>query len=150
MNDTETNITNIFLGGSCNPTTWRQDIAMPALKAAGVGFYNPQVANWSSELVAVEAKAKAEAKTLLFVIDGQTRAIASILEATEYICSGRAVVLVIDDIVDDTEIDEEEIRGRQLKDLNRARAYLRDLAQRHGVAVHDTVEVAVKAIIEAS
>jgi hypothetical protein len=33
----------VFLGGSCNPTTWRSSIAMPMLKKAGVPFYNPQV-----------------------------------------------------------------------------------------------------------
>ena len=33
----------VFLGGSCNPTTWRKDIAMPLLEAGGVTYYNPQV-----------------------------------------------------------------------------------------------------------
>lgn len=33
----------VFLGGACDPTTWRFDIAMPTLEAAGVTFYNPQV-----------------------------------------------------------------------------------------------------------
>ena len=35
----------VFLGGSCNPTTWRQDIAMPLLDKNGVNYYNPQVAH---------------------------------------------------------------------------------------------------------
>ena len=34
---------SVFLGGACNPTTWRQDIAMPMLDAAGISYYNPQV-----------------------------------------------------------------------------------------------------------
>ena len=33
----------VFLGGSCNPTTWRKDIAIPLLDAAGSSYYNPQV-----------------------------------------------------------------------------------------------------------
>jgi len=33
----------IFLGGSCNPTTWRKDIVIPTLEAMGVPYYNPQV-----------------------------------------------------------------------------------------------------------
>lgn len=31
----------VFLGGSCNPTTWRADVAMPELKKLGISFYNP-------------------------------------------------------------------------------------------------------------
>lgn len=134
----------IFLGGSCNPTTWRTDVAIPLLESAGVEYYNPQVEDWSPELVAIEAAAKDEADVLLFVIDSQTRAIASMLEATEYICTGRRVVLVIDDLEAGTEITGKLIYGSELKDLNRARAYLRDVAKRHHVAVHNDVTEAVK------
>lgn len=31
----------VFLGGSCNPTTWRTDTAIPELKKHGITFYNP-------------------------------------------------------------------------------------------------------------
>lgn len=31
----------VFLGGSCNPTTWRADVAIPALHNLGISFYNP-------------------------------------------------------------------------------------------------------------
>ena len=31
----------VFLGGSCNPTTWRQDIAIPVLKSWGITYFNP-------------------------------------------------------------------------------------------------------------
>jgi sodium-dependent dicarboxylate transporter 2/3/5 len=31
----------VFLGGSCNPTTWRADVAIPALQKLGISFYNP-------------------------------------------------------------------------------------------------------------
>ena len=34
----------------------------------------------------------------------------------------------------------------EVKDLNRARAYLRDLADRYGVDVYDDVEAAVAAV----
>lgn len=35
------NAPEVFLGGSCNPTTWRADVAMPTLKKLGISFYNP-------------------------------------------------------------------------------------------------------------
>jgi hypothetical protein len=131
----------IFLGGSCNPTTWRPDIAIPLLESAGVEYYNPQVEDWGPELVAIEAAAKEEADVLLFVIDSQTRAIASMLEATEYICTGRHVVLVI-------EYPSTAFTGSELKDLGRARAYLRDVAQRHNVPVIDSIQAAVEIAIQ--
>lgn len=45
QNKIESNTTStpveVFLGGSCNPTTWRADVAIPALKELGISFYNP-------------------------------------------------------------------------------------------------------------
>lgn len=35
----------VFLGGSCNPTTWRTDTAIPELKKQGITFYNPVSGN---------------------------------------------------------------------------------------------------------
>jgi len=143
-------ITNqsVFLGGSCNPTTWRKDTAIPLLEAEGISFYNPQVDNWHEGLVQLEADAKAESGILLFVIDEDTRAIASILEATEYTVAERNVFLVVDNMVDGVEVDGEQITGRQLKDLNRARAYLRDLVSRYSNArIFHTVEEAVHAAV---
>jgi hypothetical protein len=132
---------DVFLGGSCNPTTWRHDIAIPMFGRAGVTYYNPQADNWSPELVDVEAQAKDHADQLLFVIDSGTRAIASILEATEAICADRAVSLVVQNV------DPIRRPGSEAKDLNRARAYLRDLATRHGVRVYPSVTAAVAGII---
>lgn len=31
----------VFLGGSCNPTTWRADVAIPLLNKLNISFYNP-------------------------------------------------------------------------------------------------------------
>lgn len=37
----DVNAPEVFLGGSCNPTTWRADVAIPALGKLGISFYNP-------------------------------------------------------------------------------------------------------------
>merc|ERR1711959_236173 len=121
----------VFLGGSCNPTTWRQDIAIPILEKAGCSYYNPQVEDWHEGLIALEATAKAEASVLLFVIDSMTRALASMLEAAEFISSGRHVVLVIQDIEMGARISGDVVSMNECKDLNRARHYLRDIYRRH-------------------
>jgi len=138
---------DLFLGGSCNPTTWRKDTAIPLCEEWGISYYNPQVDDWSEELVQIEAHAKENAKALLFVIDNQTRAITSCLEATEFICVGRVVSLVVSpDIAAASSIDGEPVRPRELKDLNRARRYLCDVAHRHGVEVHKDVRSAMSNI----
>ena len=49
---------DVFLGGSCNPTTWRKDTAIPHLKGRGITFYNPQQANWVPEMIELEHQVK--------------------------------------------------------------------------------------------
>jgi len=122
----------VFLGGSCNPTTWRKDLAIPMLNRAGVTFYNPQVDDWHEGLIALEAKAKAQAPVLLFVIDKHTRALSSMVEVAELIAVGRKTITVIQDIDENDLVAGERISGSQLKDLNRCRAYLADVVMRHG------------------
>lgn len=42
LKPTDSNSTpEVFLGGSCNPTTWRADVAIPTLQQLGISFYNP-------------------------------------------------------------------------------------------------------------
>merc|ERR1712166_1891 len=139
--------TDVFLGGSCNPTTWRRDTAIPQLEAAGTTYYNPQVDDWSPDLVEIEAQAKQHANILLFVIDAQTRALASMLEASEYIAAGRKVVLIVEEVEVGCEIAGTTCDVAEAKDLNRARSYLRDVATRHGAPVHETVVEAIDCVI---
>ena len=133
----------VFLGGSCNPTTWRKDIAIPLLEENNVDYYNPQVENWSPELMTTENYQKENAKYLLFVIDDETRAIASMIEAAHYIGLGRKVVLVIKQVSNTTFAECE------IKDLNRGRTYLHDIANQHNVIVFDLIEPAINYIVGA-
>lgn len=87
----------IFLGGSCNPTTWRQSVAIPYLELNGISYYNPQVDNWTPEVVSIERCAKQNAKVLLFVIDRQTRSTVSLIESAFIAGRSRNLVLVIYD-----------------------------------------------------
>lgn len=85
----------IFLGGSCNPTTWRQKVAIPYLETNGITYYNPQVDNWTPEVVITERYAKQNAQVLLFVIDKQTRSTVSLIESAFMAGDSRKLVLVI-------------------------------------------------------
>ena len=48
----------VFLGGSCDPTTWRADIAVPQFSKHNIPFFNPQISLWNPNLIQLEAKAK--------------------------------------------------------------------------------------------
>jgi len=154
---TDMSKTEVFLGGSCfganeADKSWRKGPTgvMSKLEQAGVSFYNPEVDDWSPELVEVEAAAKANAETLLFVIDPQTRAIVSIMEALAYAGQGRDVVIVnLGNIADGTVIAGQTVTGRELKDLNRARSYLADLVKDFSnTVVFDSIDAAVEYLIE--
>ena len=84
-----------FLGGSCNPTTWRQDTAIPHLKAKDITFYNPQQANWSPEMIELEHQAKVTSQILFYVLNDQTRNVASMIEVSQYAGSNRRLIVVL-------------------------------------------------------
>ena len=90
----------VFLGGACNPTIWRSEIAMPMLTSAGVTYFNPQTDDWDPEFVQVEAMMKERAEMLLFVLTKETRGIASMIETAEYIKDKRRVYVVIEEMSD--------------------------------------------------
>ena len=64
--------------------------------------------------------------------------------------SGRIIILVLQNIPEGTEIDGHVVDTRQLKDLNRGRAYLAEMADRYGVKHFATVEEAMPAVVEAA
>jgi raw len=147
-----TELPHVFLGGECGKSTYRQRIAIPRLREAGITFFNPQVAEgeWHHGLIELEAVAKDNAVQILIVIGGATRAGASILEAEEYVCYGSFVHLVIDNMPDGTVIDGHVVTGRELEDVNRMREYLRSVVKRRRphLPVHDNVDDAVTAVIK--
>ena len=148
----------------------------------------------------IEAAAKEEAKVLFFVVDRNTRGIASMVEvsraccvlllfvsdsllhalicqAAELIASGRKIVLIIQNMPKGARIGgrvcacvhgpnrtcrnihmmatamacsllAQAIDDSETKDLNRGRDYLRDVARRHGVQTHDSVEEGLKELLQ--
>jgi hypothetical protein len=125
----------VFLGGTCGHSTWRKDIAVPEFAKAKIKFFNPQVEEWSPSLVLIEEEAKESSYILLFVIGKETPATASIAEAAYYIGRQRSTVLVLMDHEDN-------------EDSNRARAYLRGMAEKHHVPIFVNVHTAVHHVID--
>ncbi len=85
-----------------------------------------------------------------FVVDENTRSIASMIEASEHITAQTSdVVLVMKDMAVGTLVNGEPITPSECKDLNRGRAYLADVAHRHlQSGVFSNVKDAVSYIIK--
>lgn len=77
----EEEITNpkVFLGGTCNGSTWREDL-IPLLK---VDYFNPVVEEWTTDCMAREIKEREECDFCLYVITPLMKGVYSIAEAVE-------------------------------------------------------------------
>ncbi|XP_018572567.1 uncharacterized protein LOC108911959 [Anoplophora glabripennis] len=135
---------DVFLGGSCNPTTWRTDTAIPELQKHGISFYNPQVSIWAPELVAQEHDAKQAASVLLFVIDSQTRSTVGMIEVAYLIASGRCVVVVAQPYKQGQAIMGETITDKEYRDLVNSQKSLLDLVKSKGVKIHTSLATALQ------
>ncbi|KAM3966807.1 LOW QUALITY PROTEIN: NDT-like domain-containing protein raw [Aphomia sociella] len=134
----------VFLGGSCNPTTWRSDIAIPMLKTMGITYFNPQVDDWSTELIEVEHRAKAAARAFLFVLDSETRAVAASVEAAHLAAAPRDLLLVLRPYTRNQKIGPETISELEYVELARARATLQEAVERRGLPAFTDIPAALR------
>ncbi|NOT62936.1 MAG: hypothetical protein HOP19_22225 [Acidobacteria bacterium] len=134
----------VFLGGACGHTTWRRALAIPALAAAGVSYVDPQLdfGAWTTAREADEMRAKDEADVLLFVINGETRGVASVAEAAYLLAARRPLALVVTDVGD--YLNGQPITASERDDLNRGRIFVRTMAACHDVPVFTEVRDAVQ------
>ncbi|XP_050294260.1 uncharacterized protein LOC126734610 isoform X2 [Anthonomus grandis grandis] len=134
----------VFLGGSCNPTTWRADTAIPALQKQGISYYNPQVSMWAPELVAQEHDAKQAASVLLFVIDSQTRSTVGMVEVAYLVACGRCVIVVAQPYRKEQSIMGEVITEKEYYNLVQGQRALLDLIKTKGVQIHNSLPTALQ------
>ncbi|XP_049272111.1 uncharacterized protein LOC119396905 isoform X5 [Rhipicephalus sanguineus] len=129
----------VFLGGSCNPTTWRKDVAIPKLKSYGISYYNP-VTQWIPELIELENQAKENAKVMMFVIDNQTRSVASMIESAHIAGTRRKLILILtEQSPPGSLVLGEPISEKEYRDLQQGRNYLRDLVEMRGIPVFQSM-----------
>ncbi len=136
----------VFLGGASGVSTWRQDVAVPALEAAGISYCNPQLppGAWTPAMEAAEMLAKDAAEVLVFVLNGETRGVATVAEVAYYLAAGRPLALAIADIPPGAVIEGHAVSPSEAADLNRGRLFLRTMARHHRVPVHPTVQAAIR------
>lgn len=132
----------VFLGGACGRTTWRADIAIPILKEAGVTFHNPQmgVGEWTLDDEASEMLTKDEADVLMFVVSNETRGVAAVAEACYLIGANAKVAVCLQFMEPGVDIEGKVLDQYECDDLNRGRAFLKSMAQRHNVPLFDNIK----------
>jgi hypothetical protein len=143
----------VFLGGSCNPTTWRYEQAIPYFQSRSISYYNPQVKNWTPDLVEIEYRVKELAGLLFFVIDHSTRSLAAIAEVSYLAARGRNIIVVLNPMPDDKDqtkfiqqkdfINENDNKN-DYENVCEARRTLRILLQNINIPVFDNVKVALE------
>jgi hypothetical protein len=140
----------VFLGGAAGLTTWRRDIAIPALQSAAVSYYDPQLPlhAWTPAREAEEMRAKDEAAVLLFVINHETRAVATVAEVAYYMGLGRPLALAIADLPPNANLYNQPLQAPEIDDLNRGRLFLRTMARAHNIPVFDDIPAAVQYAIQ--
>jgi len=135
---------DVFLGGSCNPTTWRKDTAIPHLKGRGITFYNPQQANWVPEMIELEHQAKVSSEILFWVLNTETRNVASMVEVCQFAGSSRRLVVVLSTYPGPGHtISDESISKAEYEDLQNGMDTVHDLIERQGIPVFTNLEVAL-------
>ena len=71
----------VFLGGTCNGTTWRDEL-IPSLKALDISYFNPVVEDWTPECQSMEVLEKEEfCDVHLYHITSAMEGVFSIAEA---------------------------------------------------------------------
>ncbi|KAK7094467.1 uncharacterized protein [Littorina saxatilis] len=138
---------DIYLGGSCGETSWRDEIALPLIKRQGLSYHNPHDTEWYSRLIPMQVAEREKCRLLLYVITSNSRSLAAMIEAAYYIGLGCRLVLCLQMLTPDSIIAGEKLSQAALKDYNRGRAYLGDMASREGVPQFQDIAEAVQCAI---
>ena len=72
----------VFLGGTCNGSTWREEL-MPMLDDAGVKYFNPVVDDWDVDAQILEDEKKEECDWHIYVITPKATGVYAIAELVE-------------------------------------------------------------------
>ena len=72
----------VFLGGTCNNSTWRDEI-IPMLEKEGIEYFNPVTDNWTEKSQKIEESEKESCNIHLYVITKEMKGVYSIAEAVD-------------------------------------------------------------------
>ena len=72
----------VFLGGTCNESTWRNDM-ISLLTNLGIEYFNPVVDDWNEEAQKNELRERAECDICLYTITPKMAGVYSIAEVID-------------------------------------------------------------------
>lgn len=72
----------IFLGGTCNKSTWRDEL-IPLLEEKGIEYFNPVVEDWTEECYKEELRQRKICDKVLYVITPRMTGVYSIAEVVD-------------------------------------------------------------------
>lgn len=84
-------MSKVFLGGTCNETTWRNDL----IDVLGVDYFNPVVEDWTADCIAEENRQKHVLCNIhLYVITSDMSGVYSIAEVVQSsLTEGKTTIL---------------------------------------------------------
>lgn len=77
--ETNTNTKRVFLGGTCNDSSWRDEL----ISKLTIGSYNPVVEDWTPECMAEEIRQREACDIVLYVITPEMTGVYSIAEVVD-------------------------------------------------------------------
>lgn len=124
----------VFLGGTCNNSTWRDDL-IPKLE---VNYFNPVVDNWTSEDEKKEIEKRKTCDLILYVITPKMEGVLSIAEVIDD-SNKRPKHTIFCVLKKD---GEKEFSKNQLKSLEAVKS----MVKKNGANVCETLEEVIKYI----
>lgn len=74
--------TRVFLGGTCNGSTWREQL-IPMLERQGFDYFDPVVPDWTPECKEVELQERATCDVCLYVVTPKMTGVYSVAEVVD-------------------------------------------------------------------
>lgn len=107
-------MSKVFLGGTCNNSTWR-DIIIPKLK---IDYFNPVVDNWNDECIAEEIKQRKECDFVLYVLTSEMKDFYSIAEVVDdsHKIPGKLIFCYLNDGFNKEQIKKLELISNMVKE----------------------------------
>lgn len=132
----------VFLGGTCNETTWRDEI-IPYLE---LDYFNPVVSNWTPECMKEEIRQRKICDYLLYVITPKMTGVYSIAEVVDDSNKSpeKTIFCFLKNDIDDGKIIE--FTEGQVKSLNQ----VKEMVKNNGAKTFDDLSSVIKYLNEKS
>lgn len=87
----------VFLGGTCNGTTWRDEL-IPKLEELDIDYFNPVVEDWTPECIEEEDRQKEiECGTHIYYITSEMTGVYSIAEVIDSVYCDKDTIFIVNE-----------------------------------------------------